>query len=136
MAEKFGFDEFGGQARAINLQERRVVALSLLVNPASELVFAGAAFAGDEKRCARIGNFVGKLEDALRGGAFCHPGNSRVRRGADGRRSGGVAHGCVVPESGALGEENGPPRDDECGGTSSGEGISARGAARQRRSRS
>ena len=49
VAEKFGFDEFRGQAGAINFQERRFAPRTALMNPARELVLARAAFAGDEQ---------------------------------------------------------------------------------------
>ena len=79
VAEKFGFDQFGRQAGAINFQERSVVARAVLVNPARELIFAGAAFAGDQHGGGGVGDFVGKFEDVLRRGIRATQGMVRRR---------------------------------------------------------
>src|ERR1700739_2684143 len=49
VAEKFGFDEFGRKAGAINFQKRRVATWSVLVNPACQLILSSATLAGDEQ---------------------------------------------------------------------------------------
>ena len=87
VAEKFGFDELGGQAGAIDLQERRVAARAAFVNPARELILARAAFAGDQQRSRRLGKFFRDFEDAPRGRISRNPGNVRG------------AHGCAASPS-------------------------------------
>ena len=44
--KKFRFDKFRRKARAINLQEGSIAPRAMLVNPARQLIFAGAALAG------------------------------------------------------------------------------------------
>ena len=78
VAEKFGFDELGRKAGAINFQKGRVAARAVLVNPARELIFARTAFAGDEQRGGRLGELCGELENATRGGIGGDPGNVRA----------------------------------------------------------
>ena len=67
VTEEFRFHQLGGQAGAIDFQEWRVVAGTVLVNPARELVFTGAALAGDQKRGRRFGKLSRDFEDALGG---------------------------------------------------------------------
>ena len=64
VAKKLGFDKLRRQAGAIDFQERRVAARAALVNPARELIFAGAAFAGDQQRGGGFGELFGNFEDA------------------------------------------------------------------------
>ncbi len=114
VAEKLGFDKLRGQAGAVNFQERRIAARSALVNPARELILAGAALAGDQKRGRGLGEFFGEFENAQRSRVGRHPHD--VRR----------AHASVVP-----------PSDSPCGFAGrSDAGKSTRSAVRQSRSRS
>ena len=64
--EQFRFDKFRRQAGAIDFQERRIAPGAVLVNPAREMIFAGAAFAGDQKRGGGVSDFSREFEDALR----------------------------------------------------------------------
>ena len=78
VAKKFGFDQLRGQAGAIDFQKGRVAARAVLVNPARKLIFARAAFAGDQKRGGGVGNLFGDFEDALRRGIGGDPRNGCV----------------------------------------------------------
>ena len=66
VAEQFGFDQFLRQAGAIDFQVGRVASRAELVDEAREMVFAGAALAGDEHGGGGVGDFAGQFEDALR----------------------------------------------------------------------
>ena len=48
---------------------------AVLVNPSRELIFAGAAFAGDQYGGGGARYFVGKFEDVLGRGIRGNPGN-------------------------------------------------------------
>ena len=91
VAEQFGFDELGRQAGAINFQEWRVVPWAALMDPARELVFAGATFTCDQHGCGGAGNFFGEIEDPPGRGVGCNPGNGR-----------GGAHGFLLTAIGNL----------------------------------
>ena len=58
------------------------MARAALMDPAGELIFAGAAFASDEHGGGRAGNFFGEIENAPGSGVQRNPGDSR--RGAHG----------------------------------------------------
>src|SRR3981081_181608 len=50
VAEQFAFDKLWWKTGAINFEERCVAAGPKFVNEPREMIFAGAAFAGDEQR--------------------------------------------------------------------------------------
>ncbi len=92
VSEEFRLDELGWKAGAIDFQKWRVMARPLLVNPARELIFARAAFAGDENSRSRASHFAGEIEHALRCGARADPrqslgGTRGLRRGGASWRS-------------------------------------------------
>jgi hypothetical protein len=61
------------------------------MNPAGQLIFAGAAFASDEHGGGGAGNFFGEIENA--------PGSGVQRNPRDGRRG---AHGFLLTAKGKL----------------------------------
>src|SRR6202041_1400422 len=77
VSEKFGLDEFGRKAGAINFQKRRVATRSVLMNPSRELIFSRAALAGNEERGGRLGELGGKLKNTKRGGVSSDPLKAR-----------------------------------------------------------
>src|SRR6202030_2504455 len=77
VAEKFGLDEFGRKAGAINFQKRRVATRSVLVNPARELILSSATLPGDEQGGGRLGELGGELKNAKRGGIGGDPFETR-----------------------------------------------------------
>ena len=108
----------GGKAGAINFQKWRIVTRSLLVNPARELIFARAAFAGDENSGSGTGDFAPQDRAACCEAALAPiHGNRSARRDRLRRAAvrvalvaavGGVScanftHGCVVSELGDSG---------------------------------
>jgi len=80
VAEKLGFDKFGRKAGAINFQKWSIATRTILVNPASELIFSRSAFTGDEQSGGRLGEFYGEIEN----GARCRVGGDPfdIRRGS------------------------------------------------------
>ena len=62
VAEQFRFDKFLRQAGAIDFQERSVAAGAKFMDEAREMVFPGAAFAGDEQRRGGLRDFARQLD--------------------------------------------------------------------------
>ena len=82
VAEKFGFDQLGRQAGAVDFQKGSIVARAAFMNPARELIFPRAAFAGDQNRGRGVGDFFGEFENAPRSGIGRDPGNLRGGHGS------------------------------------------------------
>src|SRR5215472_8442404 len=76
MAKELAFDELRRQARAINLQVRRIASRAELMNQARKVILAGAAFSCDEQRGRRLGDSFGKFQQAQRGRIFRDPWQS------------------------------------------------------------
>src|SRR5215831_768887 len=68
VSEKLAFDELRRQTGAINFQIGSVASRAKLMNQPSQVILAGAAFPGDEKRRGRNRHFFGKLQEAERRG--------------------------------------------------------------------
>ena len=85
--KKFRFDEFRRKARAINLQEGRIAARTMLVNPARELIFAGPALAVNQKVVAVSASFSAISRTLFDAGS------------ADIQAMTRRAHGCAAPLS-------------------------------------
>src|SRR4029077_361602 len=120
VSKQFRFDEFLREAGAINFQIGRIAPGAEFVDQAREMILAGAAFSGDEKRCGSFRDFARELEDCLRGGIFRDPGYARFTASVHRER---LAH----PSASAAPLKELPSR---------GSLNSTRRAARQRRSRS
>ena len=91
VAEQFRFDEFLRQAGAIDFQEGRIAPRAEFVDQAREMILAGAAFSGDEKRGGSFGDFARELEDRFGGGICRDPGHARRRSRHPASRRGGVS---------------------------------------------
>jgi hypothetical protein len=76
VSEKFAFDEIGWQAGAVNLQEGRIAARAKFVHEPREVIFAGAAFAGDQQSGWRDGDFFSKFKEAESRGVLGDPRQS------------------------------------------------------------
>jgi hypothetical protein len=76
MAEKFALHQVWREAGAINFQKRSVTTGAEFVDEAREMIFAGAAFAADKKRCCGGSDFLREFEKTLRGGVFRDPRQS------------------------------------------------------------
>jgi hypothetical protein len=73
VAEEFALHEIWRKAGAINLQKWRIAARAEFVHEAREVVFARAAFAGDQQSCRGDGDFLGKFQEAKRCGVLGDP---------------------------------------------------------------
>jgi len=73
VAEEFALHEIWRKAGAINLQEGCIAARAEFVHEACEVVFAGTAFAGDQKSCRCDGDFLGQFKEAERCGILGDP---------------------------------------------------------------
>ena len=75
VAKKLRFHQLRRKAGAIDFQERRVAAGAMVVDPAGQLIFARAAFPGNQKVGRCFGKFLRGFEDSQRGRLGGYPSN-------------------------------------------------------------
>ncbi len=76
--EQFRFDQFLRQAGTIDFQEGRIAPGSEFVDQARQMILAGAALSGDEKRGGSFRDLAREFDDRLRRGIFRDPGHARL----------------------------------------------------------
>ena len=89
MAEQFALDQFGGDGRAVDLDERRRRADTLGVEPAGHELLSRAVFARDQHPGLARGHLVDQLADVLDLGR-----DADDPFGLGGMRPAAAAHGC------------------------------------------
>ena len=78
VAEKFGFDQFLREARAIDFQEGRVAPGTEFVNQPRQMILARAAFSGDQQRRGGVRDLARQFHHGLGRGILRDPGHSRL----------------------------------------------------------